>query len=140
MFELVAGYYPVMEELSYILSELDVLTTIATIVLTSNTQWCRPRISADGIRGVAMRHPSLKNCIPNNCDLTTHKTIVLTGPNMGGKSTYIRTIGVCTYLAHLGAYVPATEFSTPVVDAIITRVGASDLQVKGISTFMSEML
>lgn len=46
MFELVAGYYPVMEELSYLLSELDVLTTIATIVLTSNTQWCRPRISA----------------------------------------------------------------------------------------------
>jgi len=56
---------------------------------------------------------------------------------MGGKSTYIRTVGVCTYLAHLGYYVPALEFETPIVDAIITRVGASDLQVKGISTFMS---
>ena len=87
-----------------------------------------------------MRHPIVKNCIPNNCEMAGHKTIILTGPNMGGKSTFIRTIGVCTYLAHIGCYVPALEFETPVVDAIITRVGASDLQVKGISTFMSEML
>lgn len=69
--------------------------------------------------------------------MSTHKTIVLTGPNMGGKSTYIRTIGVCAYLAHIGCYVPAFEFESPIIDAIITRVGASDLQVRGISTFMS---
>lgn len=87
-----------------------------------------------------MRHVCIKNCIPNNCDLSEHRTIILTGPNMGGKSTYIRTVGVCTYLAHIGCYVPAEDFETPIIDAIITRVGASDLQVKGISTFMSEML
>jgi DNA mismatch repair protein MSH2 len=140
MFELVAGYYPVMEQLSVQLSELDVLTTFASVVLTANQQWSRPKIGGNGVVGVQMRHPCLKNCVPNDCDLSTDRTIILTGPNMGGKSTYIRTIGICTYLSHLGAYVPAAEFSTPIVDAIITRVGASDLQIKGISTFMSEML
>ena len=101
--------------------------------------WCRPRIGTDLV-GRHMRHPIVKNCVPNCCDLKEEKTVILTGPNMGGKSTYIRTIGVCVYLAHIGCFVPALEFETPLVDAIITRVGASDLQIKGISTFMSEML
>ena len=140
MFQLIAGYYPIMEELSFVLSELDVLTTVATVVITSTSGvWCRPTIGP-GIICKDMRHPLVKNCIPNDCELTTHKTVVLTGPNMGGKSTYIRTIGVCTYLAHIGFFVPASEFQTQIVDAVITRVGASDLQIKGISTFMSEML
>ena len=56
---------------------------------------------------------------------------------MGGKSTYIRTMGVAVYLAHLGCYVPASYFETPIIDSIVTRVGASDMQIKGISTFMS---
>lgn len=49
----------------------------------------------------------MRTCIPNDCDLDDCKTIILTGPNMGGKSTYIRTIGLATYLAHIGFYVPA---------------------------------
>jgi DNA mismatch repair protein MSH2 len=86
--------------------------------------------------GIQMRHPCVKNCVPNDITIDQNKTIILTGPNMGGKSTYIRTIGVCTYLAHLGMYVPAMTFECPVIDAIICRVGASDQQIKGISTFM----
>lgn len=85
------------------------LTTIATVVITSNGMWCRPRFTQI-LKGKGMRHPCVKNCIPNDCELSDHKTIVLTGPNMGGKSTYIRTIGVCSYLAHIGCYVPALEF------------------------------
>lgn len=66
-----------------------------------------------------------------------NKTIIITGPNMGGKSTFIRTIGIGIYFAHIGFYAPAKSFKTPILDAIITRVGASDVQLKGISTFMS---
>jgi len=57
-----------------------------------------------------MRHPCVKNCIANDIQIEKNKTIILTGPNMGGKSTYIRTIGVCSYLAHIGMFVPATAF------------------------------
>ncbi len=57
-----------------------------------------------------MHHPCIKNCIPNDCKMREKKTIILTGPNMGGKSTYIRMVGVCAYLAHIGSYVPAFHF------------------------------
>ena len=66
MFELVAGYYPVMEELSFILSELDVLTSISSIVSSSTGMWCRPKFT-DHISGKGMRHPCIKNCVPNDC-------------------------------------------------------------------------
>lgn len=75
--------------------------------------------------------------MPNDIKMEDNKTIIITGPNMGGKSTFIRTVGICTYLAHIGFYAPAQSFETPIIDAIITRVGASDMQLKGISTFMS---
>ena len=59
---------------------------------------------------------------------------------MGGKSTFIRMIGISVYLSHIGFYVPAYSFESPIIDAIITRVGASDAQLQGVSTFMNEML
>lgn len=112
MYKVVAGYFPIMEQLSIILSELDVLTTFATVVNASagsQTPWCRPTLGTS-LKGNKIHHPCLRTCVPNDCDMSQYKTVILTGPNMGGKSTFIRTIGIAAYLAHIGCYVPAKEF------------------------------
>ena len=110
MFKIVAGYYPVMERLSSTLAELDVIIGWSQIVSTSTERWQKPKFTENRLSGLQMRHPCVKNCIANDIHIDQSKTIILTGPNMGGKSTYIRTIGVCSYLAHIGMFVPATAF------------------------------
>ena len=73
--------------------------------------------------------------IPNKDDFH-----LLTGINMGGKSTYLRQIGICVILAHIGCYIPATKAEIPLIDQIFTRVGAGDMMLKGVSTYMNEMI
>lgn len=109
MFKVIASYYEVLEGLSEFLSELDIYTTFATVISTDSNKWVRP-VLGDKVLGKDMMHPCLKECVPNDIEMDHNKTIIITGPNMGGKSTFIRTVGICVYLAHIGFYVPAQSF------------------------------
>jgi DNA mismatch repair protein MutS len=126
-------------------ASLDVLSSFATIALEH--AYCRPEINETGELIVSEgRHPvveriSGKDFIPNDIELRSNEKsfIILTGPNMGGKSTYIRQAALIALLAHAGSYVPATRASVSLLDRIFTRVGSSDNLARGQSTFLVEM-
>ena len=111
--------------------------------------YVRPNmLNTRDIQIVAGRHPVveklLKNAdfIPNDCTLndSDDRTMILTGPNMAGKSTYMRQVALITYMAHIGSFVPARSAKIGIVDRIFTRIGASDDLAVGQSTFMVEMI
>ena len=124
---------------------IDVLSAFAETA--EHEQYTRPELHDDfDIDIVGGRHPVVERMmarekfIPNDLVLTTDaQLIVLTGPNMAGKSTILRQIGLIQLLAQVGAYVPARRARLPIVDRLFTRVGASDNLVRGQSTFMVEM-
>lgn len=126
------------------IAEIDVLQAFA--MLASNHQYCEPElVEAPGIELLQARHPVLEQLqqvpfIPNDLQLDPSQHLVLiTGPNMGGKSTYMRQTALLAILAHIGCFVPAQRAVFGPIDRIFTRIGAADDLASGRSTFMVEM-
>lgn len=145
-----AGYSNTLQIISNILAQLDVLTSFAVVGACAPVPYVRPVMQerSAGIFSLTQaRHPCLEmqdsvSFIPNDVHLKQGDCTfyLVTGPNMGGKSTYIRTAGVVALLAHIGSFVPCDAAEISLLDAILARVGASDSQLKGMSTFMVEMV
>ena len=131
-----------LEEVSTKLATLDVITTLAYDATLYN--YTRPKFSDDVLSIKGGRHPVVErfveDFVPNDLHLDSKKRfVVLTGPNMSGKSTYIRQIGIIAVMAQMGSFVPADEAILPIFDRVFTRMGARDDISSGKSTFMVEM-
>ncbi len=125
------------------LADLDALLSLATVAV--GPEFCRPTFHEgdDPLQIEAGRHPVVAQAqaefVPNDADLPAGSVALITGPNMSGKSTYMRQVGLICVLAQAGGFVPAESASLPVLDRVFTRVGASDDIAGGQSTFMREM-
>ena len=134
-----------LQAIAQIVAELDVLATLAEVA--ARESYVRPVLTDDfSLEITAGRHPVVERMmarekfIPNDIALTEDaRMIILTGPNMAGKSTVLRQVGLIVLMAQVGSFVPATRARIGVVDRLFTRVGASDNLVRGQSTFMVEM-
>lgn len=135
-----------IQKSAHYISIIDVLNSLAISALKNN--YTRPSINDNGyIKIKSGRHPVIERIstnemfVPNDTyiDDNEFRVSVITGPNMAGKSTYMRQVALITLLAHIGSYVPANEADICILDKIFTRVGASDDLSQGQSTFMVEM-
>ncbi|MGB8345305.1 MAG: DNA mismatch repair protein MutS [Ktedonobacteraceae bacterium] len=132
---------------AHALAEIDVYLSLAQVATQRN--YCRPQLNDGGIiHIVAGRHPVVEQTqaetpfIPNDTDLSNDEAqiVIITGPNMAGKSTYLRQVALITLMAQIGSYVPAESASIGIIDRIFTRIGAQDDLATGQSTFMVEMV
>ncbi|OLQ91253.1 DNA mismatch repair protein MutS [Vibrio panuliri] len=144
LFDLLLPHLEQMQNLASAVSQLDVLQNLAE--RADSLDYCRPTLSQEpGISIQAGRHPVVEQVmdepfIANPIELNTQrKMLIITGPNMGGKSTYMRQTALIALLAHIGSYVPAESAHIGSIDRIFTRIGASDDLASGRSTFMVEM-
>jgi DNA mismatch repair protein MutS len=144
--EEVLGQLPRLQQTAAALAPLDVLASFAETARLHN--YCRPEMAADGALDIRDgRHPVLdqslagERFVPNDArlDHESQQLILLTGPNMAGKSTFIRQVALIALLAHTGSFVPAATARVGLIDRIFTRIGASDDLARGQSTFMVEM-
>ncbi|KAG2428869.1 hypothetical protein HYH02_014280 [Chlamydomonas schloesseri] len=160
-----ATFVEVWEEVGALLAEMDVLLGFAEAACVAPTPYVRPEMLGPDegvIELLQCRHPCVEvqegvAFVPNDCVLRRGGPAaegggggggggggswfqIITGPNMGGKSTYIRQVGVCVLLAQVGCFVPCASARIAVRDSVFCRVGAGDCQARGVSTFMAEML
>jgi DNA mismatch repair protein MutS len=144
--EIVKEQIPRLQALAKIVSELDVLQCFAQV--SEERRYVKPEFSTE--RRVVIkegRHPVVEKVlnaqeyVPNDCYMDSDREVLLiTGPNMSGKSTYMRQIALTSILAQIGCYVPASQAVLPIFDQVFTRIGAADDLISGQSTFMVEML
>lgn len=135
-----------MKNTAKLISEIDCLSSLSTIALENN--YAKPEINTKGIFDIkGGRHPVVEKMIPTNTfidndtymDTTDNQLLLITGPNMAGKSTYMRQVALITIMAQIGSFVPCKAADISICDRIFTRIGASDDLAAGKSTFMVEM-
>ena len=142
--DIVKTYISRIQSIAKVIAEIDVLQSLATIAEENN--YVRPNIVDDRIIDIKdNRHPVVEKVlestfVPNDIVMDKDTDIlIITGPNMAGKSTYMRELVITVIMAQIGSFVPATSCTLPIFDKIFTRIGASDDLVSGDSTFMVEM-
>ena len=145
--EFLSSQIPRIQKTAVALKTLDALVSLA--VAAVRNRYVRPEITQDGILDIENgRHPVVESglrsddqFVPNSTlmDQDENRMLIITGPNMAGKSTYMRQVALITLMAHMGSFVPADSAKIGIVDRIFTRVGASDDLASGQSTFMVEM-
>jgi DNA mismatch repair protein MutS len=136
-----------IQKTAAMLAEVDVLSALGQTAAANH--YCRPQFhESSQLKIVEGRHPCVEllnpaeRFIPNDTylDNESHQILIVTGPNMGGKSTFLRQTALIALLGQIGSFVPAKEAHLPIIDRIFTRIGASDNLIKGQSTFMVEMI
>ncbi len=141
-----AEYTSDLQKTAHVIANVDCLYSLTEVAVSNN--YIRPKfVKGNQLNIVDGRHPVVEcllkenEFVPNDALLNTESSmLILTGPNMAGKSTYIRQVALLTLMAHVGSFVPAKKMELGLVDRIFTRVGASDNLLRGQSTFMVEML
>lgn len=145
LLEILSANIPQLKLIAGAVAYLDCLVSLA--VVAKENKYCRPEIADGGVLEIEEgRHPvveaiSRERFIPNDglLDNGENRTMIITGPNMAGKSTYLRQIALITFMAQIGSFVPAKRARIPLCDRIFTRIGASDNLILDRSTFMVEM-
>lgn len=146
------GYYAPLSSYNNDIAQIDCLVSFAVAAQSAPIPYVRPKMLPEnhGERQIllkGLRHPCVElqentTFIANDASFKKEDShmYIITGPNMGGKSTYIKSVGIAVLMAHIGSFVPASEAIISLVDSIMCRVGASDNISKGLSTFMVEMI